>query len=112
MAEEPLLPDHGELLQGSYEAVHFPAPVSTGDIFNFPLEPCLWSHSRANCSSQKSWLSGYPGCQRVFLAFPAFDLKWETLTSFPLKQSGTIRRLLTGRVSTSLCLGEGEQPDR
>lgn len=37
MAEEPLLPDHGELLQGSYEAVHFPAPVSTGGAFLISL---------------------------------------------------------------------------
>lgn len=38
MAEEPLFPDHGELLQGnSYEAVHFPAPVSTGGAFLISL---------------------------------------------------------------------------
>lgn len=90
----------------SYEAVHFSCLcVHCGGIFNFPLELCLWIHNIVNCLSQGSWLSAYPGFQKIFLAFLAFDLKLETLTS--LKQLETIGRLLTGLVPTMLCVCGG-----
>lgn len=85
MAEAPFFPDPGALLHVSYEAVRFPAPVSSMVAFLISPWNLAFGFTVLLTVCHRT-LGPQPvlAFQWVFLASPAFDLKWETPTSFPL----------------------------